>query len=77
MKKNEFEALLKIQDRYLLMCTVHRATHNVKEQLKEQLYAADVVNRRHYVVMSGPPAKTPAAAVQRSIAKYFRQDANN
>ena len=73
MKKNEFEALLKIQDRYLLMCTVHRATHDVEEQL----YAADVVNRRHDVVMGGPPAKTPAAAVQRSIAKYFKQDANN
>jgi hypothetical protein len=73
MKKNEFEALLKIQDRYLLMCTVHRATHDVEEQL----HAADVVNRRHDVVMGGPPAKTPAAAVQRSIAKYFRQDANN
>jgi len=73
MKKNEFEALLKIQDRYLLMCTVHRAKHDTEEPL----YAADVVNRRHDVVMGGVPAKTPAAAVQRSIAKYFKQDANN
>lgn len=70
MKKNEFEALLKIQDRYLLMCTVLR--HGVEEHL----HAADVVDRRHTVVMGGPPAKTPAAAVQRTIAKYFKQNAN-
>jgi len=73
MKKNEFEALLKIQDRYLLMCSVHKAMHNKEEHL----HAADVLNSRHDVVMSGPPAKTPAVAVQRSIAKYFRQNANN
>ena len=73
MKKNEFEALLKIQDRYLLMCTVRRIVHDVEDHL----HAADVVNRRHDVVMGGVPAKTPAAAVQRSIAKYFRQNANN
>jgi hypothetical protein len=73
MKRNEFEALLKIQDRYLLMCKVHRANHNVEEHL----HAADVVDRRHEVVMGGTPAKTPAAAVQRSIAKYFKQNANN
>lgn len=73
MKKNEFEALLKIQDRYLLMCTVHRAMHD----RSEQLHAADVVNRRDMVVMSGPTAKTASAAVQRSIAKYFKQNANH
>jgi hypothetical protein len=73
MKRNEFEALLKIQDRYLLMCKVHRAKHDTEEHL----HAADVVDRRHEVVMGGTPAKTPAAAVQRSIAKYFKQNANN
>lgn len=73
MKKNEFEALLKIQDRYLLMCAVYRTKHDIKEHL----HAADVVNRRHEVVMGGTPAKTSAAAVQSSIAKYFKQNANN
>lgn len=73
MKKNEFEALLKIQDRYLLMCTVRRVVHD----MEEHLHAADVVNSRHDVVMGGPPAKTPTAAVQRSISRYFKQNANN
>jgi hypothetical protein len=73
MKKNEFEALLRLQDRQLLMCEVHRALHDKQEKL----YAADVVDRRLYVVMDGQPAKTPAAAVQRSIARYFKQNANH
>jgi hypothetical protein len=73
MKRNEFEALLKIQDRYLLMCKVHRAKHDTEEHL----HAADVVDRRHEVVMAGTPAKTPAVAVQRSIAKYYKQNANH
>jgi hypothetical protein len=73
MKKNEFEALLKLQDRYLLMCEVYSATHG-KADLR---YAADVETRRGDVVMSGPPAKTPAAAVQRAIARYYKQNANH
>jgi len=73
MKKNEFEALLKIQDRYLLMCTVRRTVHDTTEVL----HAADVVDRRDYVVMGGPPAKTASAAVQKSIARYFKQNANH
>lgn len=73
MKRVEFEALLKLQDRYLLMCDVHRGMHDKQEKL----YAADVVTRRDDVVMNGVPAKTPAAAVQRSIARYYKQNANN
>ena len=73
MKKNEFEALLKIQDRYLLMCSVRLASHDTVKDL----HAADVVDRRDRVVMGGPPAKTAAAAVQKSIARYFKQNANH
>jgi hypothetical protein len=73
MKKNEFEALLKLQDRYLLMCEVHTANHTASPML----YAADVETRNGIVVMSGPPAKTPAAAVQKSIARYYKQNANH
>jgi len=73
MKKNEFEALLKIQDRYLLICHVHRAKHDEKEHM----FSADVITARHDVVMDGPPAKTPAAAVQKSIARYYKQNANH
>lgn len=73
MTKEEFEALLKIQDRYLLMCKVVRGTHTDKEEL----YAADVVTKGHYVVMGGNPTKTERGAVQSSIAKYYRQNANN
>jgi hypothetical protein len=73
MKKNEFEALLKIQDKYLIMCEVHIANHT--EAL--MMYAADVETRHGDVVMSGPPAKTPAAAVQKAIARYYKQNANH
>lgn len=73
MKKNEFEALLKLQDRYLLMCEVHIANH----MASPMLYAADVETRHGDVVMIGPPAKTPAAAVQKSIARYYKQNANH
>ena len=73
MTREEFEALLKIQDRYLLMCKVVRGTHSEKQEL----YAADVVNRKNYVVMDGNATKTERGAVQSSIAKYYRQDANN
>lgn len=72
MKKIEFEALLKIQGRYLLMCAV---TSSLGPQTKH-LFAADVVDNRHYVVMDGPSAKTAAAAVQKSIARYYKQNAN-
>ena len=73
MKKNEFEALLKLQDRYLLMCEVYTANHTASPMM----YAADVETRDGIVVMSGPPAKTAAAAVQKSIARYYKQNANH
>jgi hypothetical protein len=73
MTREEFEALLKIQDRYLLMCKVISGVHDEKKEL----YAADVVNRKNYVVMDGNPTKTERGAVQSSIAKYYRQNANN
>jgi hypothetical protein len=73
MTREEFEALLKIQDRYLLMCKVIVGVH----EEREELYAADVVNKRNYVVMDGNPTKTQRGAVQSSIAKYYRQNANN
>jgi len=73
MTKAEFEALLKLQDRQLLMCNVVNVLH--KEQ--RALYSADVVDRRINVVMTGDPKKTPTAAVQSSIAKYYRQNANH
>ena len=73
MTKPEFEALLKLQDRQLLMCNVVKVLH--KDQ--QNLYSADVVDRRINVVMPGDPKKTPAAAVQSSIAKYYRQNANH
>jgi hypothetical protein len=73
MTKAEFEALLKLQDRQLLMCNVVSVLH--KEQ--RALYSADVVDRRINVVMTGDPKKTPTAAVQSSIAKYYRQNANH
>ncbi len=73
MTREEFEALLKLQDRYLLMCKVVKGTHIDREEL----YACDVVNRKNYVVMDGNPTKTERGAVQSSIAKYYRQNANN
>jgi len=73
MKQKEFEALLKIQDRYLLMCNVIRN----KGLETERLFAADVITRGHRMVMDGIPAKTRAAAVQKSIARYYKQNANH
>ncbi len=73
MTKAEFEALLKLQDRQLLMCNVVKVLH--KDQ--QRLYSADVVDRRTNVIMGGDPKKTPTAAVQSSIAKYYRQNANH
>ena len=73
MTKNEFEALLKIEDKYLMMCTVSRGTHTTREAL----HAADVVNARHDVVMDGIPAKTSSAAIQKTIARYYKQNANH
>lgn len=73
MTKNEFEALLKIEDKYLMMCTVSRGTHTTREAL----HAADVVNARHDVVMNGLAAKTPSAAIQKTIARYYKQNANH
>ena len=73
MKKAEFEALLKIQGLQLLMCEVHRAMHTDETHL----HAADVINARWDVVTPGEPAKTPAAAVQKTIAKHFKKHANH
>jgi hypothetical protein len=73
MKRVEFEALLKLQDRYLLMCEVRVAIHT---EVGVQ-YAADIEDRRGRMIMTGPRAKTPAAAVQKSIARYYKQNANN
>jgi hypothetical protein len=73
MTKAEFEALLKLQDRRLLMCRVVKVFH--KDQ--QILHAADVVNKRTDTIMNGDPKKTPSAAVQSSIAKYYRQNANH
>ena len=73
MTREEFEALLKIQDRYMLMCKVMKGTHVDREEL----YACDIVDRHNYAVMDGNLTKTERGAVQSSIAKYYRQDANN
>ena len=73
MKKAEFVALLKIQGLRLLMCEVNRAVHTHEEKM----YAADVVTSRWNVVTEGEPAKTPAAAVQKTIARHYKQYANH
>jgi hypothetical protein len=73
MTRAEFEALLKIQDRYLLMGKVVRQRH----ENREELHSADVVNKKNYPVMEGIPKKTAHGAVQSSIAKYYRQNANH
>jgi hypothetical protein len=73
MTRNEFIALLKLQDRDLMMCDVHTTVHNEKDNR----FAADVVDKNWNVVMNGPTAKTKSAAVQRAIAKYYKRYANN
>lgn len=73
MKRAEFEALLKIQGLELMMCTVHRSVHTDEVHL----HVADVVNPMWDVVTSGEPAKTPAAAVQKTIAKHFKKHADH
>lgn len=69
MTKEEFVALLKLQDRELIMCDVSI----VKHKTQKNLYSADILTKRGALVMSGPPAKTRGAAIQRSIAKYYKQ----
>ena len=73
MTKAEFEALLKIQGLELLMCEVHNAVH--KEE--KHMHSADVVTRWWDVVTPGEPAKTPAAAVQKTITRHFKKHANH
>jgi hypothetical protein len=68
MTKKEFVALLKLQDRQLMMCDVTLMTHKTETAM----YSADVLTKNGYIVMEGPPAKTRRAAVQRSIAKYYK-----
>ena len=60
MKQTEFEALLKIQGRYLLMSELVRTVH----MSSQRMYCADVVTANYAVVMDG--------AVQKSIARYYK-----
>lgn len=73
MKRAEFEALLKIQGLRLLLCDVVRTAHKDEEKL----YAADVVAGNFLVVTDGEPAKTPAAAVQKTITRHYKKHANH
>lgn len=73
MTKAEFEALLKIENLKLLMCDVHLAEH--KHEYK--MFAADVITKNFDIVTEGVPAKTPAAAVQKTIARHYKKHANN
>ena len=74
MTKAEFEALLKVQGYELLMCEVRNAVHKDEKYM----HSADVVSTRWWdVVTPGDPAKTPAAAVQKTIAKHFKKHANH
>lgn len=68
MRRVEFEALLKIQGRYLLMCEVFKGKHRTDEHL----FSADVEDGKGHIVLTGIPAKTPSAAVQKTIARYFK-----
>lgn len=69
MKKEEFIALLKLQDRRMLLCDVEV----IKHQTLTKMYAADVITKGGRLVMDGPHAKTKGAAVQRAIAKYYKR----
>ena len=68
MTKEEFVALLKLQDRRLMMCDVKITEH----QTEKSMYAADVMTKNGAIVMEGPPAKTRSAAVQKAIARYYK-----
>jgi hypothetical protein len=69
MKRDEFVALLKLQDRRMELCDVSIINH----QTQIKMYAVDVLGKNGVLVMNGPHAKTPSAAVQRAIAKYYKQ----
>lgn len=69
MKKEEFIALLKLQDRRMVLCDVNVINH----QTSTKMYAVDVISKEGLLVMDGPHAKTKSAAVQRAIAKYYKQ----
>jgi hypothetical protein len=69
MTKAEFEALLKLQDRRMLLCDVEV----IKHQTSTNMYEVDVITKGGRLVMDGPHAKTKSAAVQRAIAKYYKQ----
>lgn len=73
MKKAEFEALLKIQGLNTLPCEVVRGTNTEQEKL----YAVDVVTNRYEVVTDGEPAKTYAAALQKTMARHFKKHADH
>jgi lipopolysaccharide biosynthesis glycosyltransferase len=68
MTKAEFEALLKLQDRKLMLCDVDVVFHKTITKM----YAVDITTKNGYLVMEGPHAKTPAAAVQKTIARYYK-----
>lgn len=69
MTRDGFEALLKLQGRKIQMCVVRVSEHKTGQIL----HSADVETNNGLLVMDGPPAKTKGAAVQRSIAKYYKQ----
>ena len=69
MTKKEFVALLRLQNRRLVLCEIDLVVH----ETVSKKYAADILTDNGYLVMDGPHAKTQGAAVQRSIAKYYKQ----
>jgi len=69
MRKAEFVALLKLQNRCMELCDVSVINH----QTHTAMYAVEVLEKNGVLVFSGPYAKTPSAAVQRAIAKYYKQ----
>lgn len=73
MKKAEFEALLKLQGFQMLPCEVIRGVNTEQEKL----YSVDIVNSSYGVVTDGEPAKTSAAALQKTMARHFKKYANN
>lgn len=73
MTRREFEALLKLQGLFLLMCDVRFGVHTDEQKL----FAADVVTEDYTVVTEGVPAKTPAGAIQRTIARHYKKHANH
>jgi len=55
------------------MCDVRFGVHTDEQKL----FAADVVTEDYTVVTEGVPAKTPAGAIQRTIARHYKKHANH